>query len=1028
MGQPVGAGMADASMPILLLVVLGLLVPASLSLRCPQSVSSFSASVSPGHYYTCTPERVAVLNTCPEGQIYSDKLKECTKNPDEPEIIPHLLTLGRSVRIGSLYDHRTGMFFPESNIWNEDTLRENVHDHDSSPHREVEVQMVQSVIEKQEFMDVNAEIGLSFMDGQVKVTGSAGFMKDKVETNMQVNMVLKYKQDSHFSEIATNTPADYAGPECDNDLYTHFVTRVTYGTNCYFVFKKDTKGGSEQTHVEGELKIVVDAIPNFGIEGEGRVNLTDSETEMLNTTNLRIFGDFSPISNLPSTFLEAVEFYQDTLPILVADRASQTPLEVTLAPFKKNVCQGTNGVLNDIDAAWISEMREMLDDLEQMDMDIGDLIVNGASVAFKPLRENLQFLRAALRKYKLEQQKAMQDILPRIRAGDGAPEEVAALLEAYQDSRFYKRTLGPFIGERRREVNSIRQLMNMYPLESNMELADYERANDVEYIFQRSKVVVVDLNILTPRSLIEDFLHPNSTDSDRHYWFDDNTAMARVGQKVKGLLRFGHSNLDQDDRGYLLKVTGYNESTSFVTTALLNGALVSNQFEFPDEPSMPEISSRTHDQFSFNLAKKPFTTGCRVRINDSEGFEITRDIYFPDQDAATEEEVSITVDKLNAGHVYEAVISYLTDVGESVPSDRLAKFNLPATSAPQGLAISNATTSSLHINWLPPAVTASGVDAPNITYKVSVAGETRCEATSLECLVEDLPDGTEFVITVVPSYDLGWDDVTGALTEGESVSLTTLTSPLPPSFVPEQTVVDLHSAVIAWQPPANLGSPLVRYEVAWNGTRGDRLGERLLLVQGESTEVTDLAMGEASTFRVKMITEKGESAPSEPITLNTPFEQTEMGIFMDEVLDVIDQASENLRNEVRYCAIKADTNVEGIITYDNLFVDVNTVDEIVWMDSATGIFEAQMDGVFRFYIGLEMSWDKDEHHTVTIMVNDEEFAVAIENSGISDTHEEFSSWEGLVQMKAGDAVSVKHHSESSLGLKTVTFCASSENF
>ena len=56
----------------------------------------------------------------------------------------------------------------------------------------------------------------------------------------------------------------------------------------------------------------------------------------------------------------------------------------------------------------ISEMREMLDDLEQMDMLIGDLIVDDASVAFKPLRENLLYLRAALRKYKLEQQKAMQ--------------------------------------------------------------------------------------------------------------------------------------------------------------------------------------------------------------------------------------------------------------------------------------------------------------------------------------------------------------------------------------------------------------------------------------------------------------------------------------------------------------------------------------------------------------------------------------------------------------------------------------------
>ena len=72
------------------------------------------------------------------------------------------------------------------------------------------------------------------------------------------------------------------------------------------------------------------------------------------------------------------------------------------------MCEGANGVLNDIDAAMISEMRDMLDDLEEMDMAIGDLIVDDASVAFKPLRENLQYLRTALRKYRLEQQKAMQ--------------------------------------------------------------------------------------------------------------------------------------------------------------------------------------------------------------------------------------------------------------------------------------------------------------------------------------------------------------------------------------------------------------------------------------------------------------------------------------------------------------------------------------------------------------------------------------------------------------------------------------------
>ena len=108
-----------------------------------------------------------------------------------------------------------------------------------------------------------------------------------------------------------------------------------------------------------------------------------------------------------------------------------------------------------------------------------------------------------------------------------------------------------------------------------------------------------------------------------------------------------------------------------------------------------------------------------MKINDSEGFEITRDIFFPEQD--TEDSI-ITVDKLNAGHVYEVMVSYITDVGESASSGTSAKFNLPATSAPRGLTVVKATISSLHITWLPPAETAPGVNKDNITYNVLVSG------------------------------------------------------------------------------------------------------------------------------------------------------------------------------------------------------------------------------------------------------------------------------------------------------------------
>ena len=35
----------------------------------------------------------------------------------------------------------------------------------------------------------------------------------------------------------------------------------------------------------------------------------------------------------------------------------------------------------------------------------------------------------------------------------------------------------------------------------------------------------------------------------------------------------------------------------------------------------------------------------------------------------------------------------------------------------------------------------------------------KIRTTSLECVIEDLVDGTEYIVTVVPSYDLEWEDV-----------------------------------------------------------------------------------------------------------------------------------------------------------------------------------------------------------------------------------------------------------------------------
>ena len=66
-----------------------------------------------------------------------------------------------------------------------------------------------------------------------------------------------------------------------------------------------------------------------------------------------------------------------------------------------------------------------------------------------------------------------------------------------------------------------------------------------------------------------------------------------------------------------------------------------------------------------------------------------------------------------------------------------------------------------------------------------------------------------------------------------------------------------------------------------------------------------------------------------------------------QILEAIDEATENLRNEVRFSARRTETNVEGIVTFDKLFTNINTGDETTWLDPEVGVFTVQLDKVFR---------------------------------------------------------------------------------
>ena len=100
-------------------------------------------------------------------------------------------------------------------------------------------------------------------------------------------------------------------------------------------------------------------------------------------------------------------------------------------------------------------------------------------------------------------------------------EEVLPLLGDFNDSQFEFETSTYFMLNRTREINAVQSLMDGFPEESNIAIADYIMANDVEFIFKKKMVVVLDFSIFKPKSLIQGFLDGSPVD-ESDCWFNND--------------------------------------------------------------------------------------------------------------------------------------------------------------------------------------------------------------------------------------------------------------------------------------------------------------------------------------------------------------------------------------------------------------------------------------------------------------------------------------------------------------------------
>ena len=180
-----------------------------------------------------------------------------------------------------------------------------------------------------------------------------------IDSNDQENVQLQFEENSHIVYLPNSEliAVDY-DEECTNPHATHVVTSVTYGFGAVFNFKHVEESGNYSTDVEVSLKVnmllqifnclklyilpqaSIGLIPIIAITGEINGHFSEEEWNLLESTSLRMFGDFSPVDDsLPTNFTEAVHFYNKVrLNGSIDESWGGTKIKkVTLTPIQVNI-------------------------------------------------------------------------------------------------------------------------------------------------------------------------------------------------------------------------------------------------------------------------------------------------------------------------------------------------------------------------------------------------------------------------------------------------------------------------------------------------------------------------------------------------------------------------------------------------------------------------------------------------------------------------------------------------------------------
>ncbi|XP_064106424.1 uncharacterized protein LOC135215528 [Macrobrachium nipponense] len=524
------------------------------------------------------------------------------KLSEEPLSIP---TLGRPFDLGMLYDCRSHQIVQGITLWDQQTLDGiKVQKLESSNNKIITSDTIK---EKSSGLDANIGLKLSFLGGMVGVSGSGEYLDNRKSSNHVERVTLKF----HCTTKTETMTMKHLGkgkiehPEVfDHGTATHVVTGITYGGNAFFVFERELSSNSLDKNVKGNLRAMVNSIPDLKINGEGKLDLSEDEKKESRKFSCSYFGDFILREN-PSTFEEAVRLYKEMPNIIGKKGENAVPISACLYPLTKLDSKASK-LVREISAVLVKETENYLEDLYKLDVKCNDLLRSQAVNKFHGIEAELQEFKSLLATYKLVFQKEVAKILPSIRGGNKEESELANMLKKRDFSPFRNEALSRWMATKESQVKILLQYTSsLQQIEFVSEPGDLQSK-----VMSPHHSQVLCFSILIPKSdshliNMSKYLKEETLNSDLDFTAGNAIIPLRITgnessmmEKARNFRDFFDNNKENTDVSFLV-AEDVSDSNEFQakTKYYNNGRLLNEDFAIPSSPMKVNVNNiaTTHE-------------------------------------------------------------------------------------------------------------------------------------------------------------------------------------------------------------------------------------------------------------------------------------------------------------------------------------------------------------------------------------------------------------------------------------------------